>query len=1792
MDNRIPSDSYAQVIDSLIQGPRLKTLASYHLETICKAFLNKATLILCQFNSLNELEISINGEIYNLTSILKNNYDFSHLVFSEEEKFAYASFITNECITMPPHKQDPDEPKNTPFLTSIPSAYDYDALDPEGEHDHLHYAEKLAITIYTTRSYALINNFLRQFGQSDELKYDYLLKSKVKEILLAAAMATSGLTSPPFTPDIMDSDDEEIDENDISEPETGTNAKPTKKPVKPPKPISTQILHRKEYTHAGINTLRDLMFAQKKAIKDQAFTSTSALDGEYELEENTEQTLIEYEHTGQATNIAKLSIYGYEKELLFPPGMESVIYKKELPEEGQIKYSAVPVRPAPSADDDIPVYSPATDRIRSELLSIVEMHSIELLDSFSDDDLYNLKQLLQSTKIENEKTIDADATQFIDSFITRRKLNAKTVLFVQHAQYVYDNFLSKPYKDSAICSEDLDVKINGTTVYRPNHGLAHTLRMTFVYLHGVINYLINHAKDSSIKTAGELISSIDKYNIQIALLFTIIGRESEVSFVENADKQSLYKKISAQQYRIYAKKLNVPDVEIDMYAAIIEHLGNPPFLLDNPSIDAKYKFALIAMNLAHRLDLARCYTPEEYAHALEKTYDVVTRSTQQQTDLLQLIKLATKSISNSGDRLMTDISGHTNPTQPLLTALTPSEKTYHLRFAHASQEPKRFMLECNKLAALYAPTFGNVGNGRITDEKLKDFLFLFVKLLSSNIVYFILIEMHKRKMDLKTILNTKTENNTLLHYAVKNNNLVLAQQLLNYGANPNISYKKAITPLHIAAKRNNTAIIQLLIEAGADLDAKQDGQAGGFTPAHIAIQEGYEIKQLLEHGANPNAVANDGLSLMHLAILLSNIKVADDLMEFTCDLHQKDKHGISPIEFIKITFRTKPDAMAGFENYIYFDAKALKTIEMLDVLKDENLLNALFDYNINDIFYQRDKSDLKLILENCLIEISILKALVKKGVNTTPTLHNSIRTKDITKLNLLLHAGADPTQQVDEWVEGMNALHIAIKSQYLPAIEALLNKFPELISSPTKQGMLPIHLATLIANEDIIKLLLKYKADINAQEKKEGQQTPLHTALTIGRPQLANNLLKLGADINAKDGYDTTPIILATEEKNLEAIKILLTYNPDLTLKNKEGNDVIDIILNAIKNGNPEYIPLLMPFIEYDASILNKLNPIKDNNLLHNIFKKWIHYLIAKDVISLNTENYSQYKKIISTFIKLGININAKNSMGTTILFSLNGESSILLFKLLLEMGADPTILTQGGRNMLHSISETDPVMTLEVLKTYPALAQHYDDGGCTPFSNTSPLYYAITKNWLAAHPDVVFALLEIDTNLNAKFHGKTCLELAITNNHLELVEKLLNKDANLLLPSSKEDETIIEMATKYYPHIFDSNIIAEHFIKLVDHVDEENSALLLFIALRTENSTAIEKIMQKFYQEKNAAQDLIAKKSLSYKSLMSAFFVVAIKTKQDLFLTQLLDTKFQKDILKQANHQGMRAINFACANGHLPSVKTLLTYHLDDNDEDKFSILSDAIIGGNIEILRLLLEANYKLNTKNHSGISAWYYLLGIHTECNEVINFLFKNGINFNDECRPGMFLLHLAIKEKNVNLVRALLANGANPNLLDTKDESPVFLAISHNQAETALSLLQNGANPSTKEEFTLIFDYTLLTDNFELLIHLLLSIPDAHSLTLQQINFLKKNVSELTAHIINLLKALPTPTEKIKLFKKLINSSLNQTLTDQMNAPRSSAASNLFSQPKRNTSNIQEILDVFPELVEITQKTNSM
>ncbi len=108
-----------------------------------------------------------------------------------------------------------------------------------------------------------------------------------------------------------------------------------------------------------------------------------------------------------------------------------------------------------------------------------------------------------------------------------------------------------------------------------------------------------------------------------------------------------------------------------------------------------------------------------------------------------------------------------------------------------------------------------------------------------------------------------------------------------------------------------------------------------------------------------------------------------------------------------------------------------------------------------------------------------------------------------------------------------------------------------------KHGTGALTHAMILGQEEIVKLLILYGADLNAKNMQGW--TPLMWATECGRTKVVRMLLNHGADALAKDHDGDTALMIAAYHGNEEIVKSLLEKDDRVSMKDYNGRNALSI---------------------------------------------------------------------------------------------------------------------------------------------------------------------------------------------------------------------------------------------------------------------------------------------------------------------------------------------------------------------------------------------------------------------------------------------------------------------------------------------------------------------------------------------------------------------------------------------------------------------------------------------------------
>ncbi|KAL1561868.1 hypothetical protein AAHA92_04518 [Salvia divinorum] len=155
------------------------------------------------------------------------------------------------------------------------------------------------------------------------------------------------------------------------------------------------------------------------------------------------------------------------------------------------------------------------------------------------------------------------------------------------------------------------------------------------------------------------------------------------------------------------------------------------------------------------------------------------------------------------------------------------------------------------------------------------------------------IELLKFLLSKDVSVDSQSDAGTPLIWAAGHGQKDSVKILLDHKANPDAKTEDDITPLLSAVAAGSLACLVLLIKAGATVNFT----AGGATPLHIAADIGSPeiINCLLQAGADPNAIDEDGLKPVQVAASRGNKVAVEILLPVTAPIESIPKWSIDGI---------------------------------------------------------------------------------------------------------------------------------------------------------------------------------------------------------------------------------------------------------------------------------------------------------------------------------------------------------------------------------------------------------------------------------------------------------------------------------------------------------------------------------------------------------------------------------------------------------------------------------------------------------------------------------------------------------------------------------------------------------------------------------------------------------------------------------------------------------------------------------------------------------------------------------
>nr|XP_018910579.1 PREDICTED: uncharacterized protein LOC109039535 [Bemisia tabaci] len=855
------------------------------------------------------------------------------------------------------------------------------------------------------------------------------------------------------------------------------------------------------------------------------------------------------------------------------------------------------------------------------------------------------------------------------------------------------------------------------------------------------------------------------------------------------------------------------------------------------------------------------------------------------------------------------------------------------------------------------------------------------------------------------------------------------------------------TPLHTAAMTGNVQKVRSLIKSGADINFKEPPYF--VSPIFSAVQGKNKqvVDMMIKAGAELNVEADDHMTPLGCAVLDGDLNITKLLVDNGARLHTRIYDNLS----------------------ILHVAVARGHVEIVKYLIEKGI----------DVNAQTEDEETALHLAIKTKNKEIVKLLLDGEADTNIMANN------------VIEEGTD----IDEETGGgpkITTLWLALFLQLPDYIIDLLIEKGANIHARTSGGLTVLHLAALLGFVREVNLFLQAGCDVNV--KSHRKNTPLHFAANAGHVKVVETLLKVeGIEVNPKSNIGETPLAKAAGHGSLEIVKALVAKGAPI---NGVSYEKMTPLHAACVTGQYQVVEWL---------IKNKAN---------------VH---AKASMGMTPLHFTCVEKtpvnVIGALIANGADINATCDNGMTPIHFAASCDKLDSLKYLVKKGGNlrarcfmgQSVLDyaargdDGVKTLKYLISETGVIWDCDLCSPlYQAVKRGRLDmvelimnnggvvNGCVAATET-PLHIAAERG----DADMVKLLLKYEPIINMRNteNGCTPLLLAVKKEHNTIVKMLLEKNADVNVPStsglypihvavrSKNEDVVNALLTRgsYYNIEAQGEKNYDYPLKMAHKLG--NSKLITMLELVKKIFDAV--IENDVYQVECCIQAgaILNAKNASGTTILH----YAVNNKNLKIVNSLLSRGVD---FTQATNKGNLPLHLAVSLGDMKIIKTLLTnarkqnlikYNLMVNATTKEGLstpLHVAAEKGNFDVVKLLIKSGAIFNRKNKDDDTPLEvakdekiieYLRSVETLFEDVSNeaedlgeeaasiLASERSVMNARHASGGWTLMYWAISKDQTDLAKVLINYGADYFLVTNKGTSPLHIAASKGNLEVMKALL---------------------------------------------------------------------------------------------------------------------------------------
>uniref|UniRef100_A0A0A9WM61 Serine/threonine-protein phosphatase 6 regulatory ankyrin repeat subunit B n=1 Tax=Lygus hesperus TaxID=30085 RepID=A0A0A9WM61_LYGHE len=586
---------------------------------------------------------------------------------------------------------------------------------------------------------------------------------------------------------------------------------------------------------------------------------------------------------------------------------------------------------------------------------------------------------------------------------------------------------------------------------------------------------------------------------------------------------------------------------------------------------------------------------------------------------------------------------------------------------------------------------------------------------------------------------------------------------------------------------------------------------------------------------------------------------------------------------------------------------------------------------------------------------------------------------------------------------GNTPLRIALFQKQVEASKILLKYYKP--NSNPNGGFSPLHVAAEIGSIELVRHLLLQGE--NPKDLTDRAATALHLAALNGHTEVVEALITNGADVNARSSSGGTPLLFAVETNREDIVRTLLQSGADV---NCIDADNFAPIFHAASNGNVTIAKILL---EKGARV---------NLAFHPTGQTPLHYAVG----------WTDNAKLVELLLTYKALINAKDSQGVTPLHQAARCGHPASCAVLLNHGADTSIVDEYGRSSVFHAAEKGNLNILELLINARSNMNTADLKGFTP------LHLACTNGHTAAVELLVNSGAAVNGNLT---FNVTPLQAATMKGFGEIVEFLVSKGADIHQKSQLGFSALHLAAAGGSSHLIQCLVKYGAKINTVDSNTGYTPLHLACLSGHCEASKTLLRLGSRIHEKgKDGRCSLQCAVAYNYQQ---SFSLVKMLIKNGA----VPDTK----VIKQA----IRSSSLDVVEFLLENCKRI---------SDSSDLLLEACLRHHNGILKSLLKRGLDVNEKFNVAGEGWLTPVEFAASKGheDVLDLLLEQGANPNVQGSDGETPLHKSAGAGHVKAVAALLSHKAVILIVDLKKRTALDLAIANGHIDIVKMMIDHCEN----------------------------------------------------------------------------------------------------------------------------------